>query len=173
MSRLPDERDDSQVDQRRRTPSDQDHSERRIWWTIFAVCVAAFIGILVLGRPLVEGRLSAARNLDEAVMLIAGTKEPLAQIDEAVRRAAMASRPPSSAPDAAALASVSATRANLEKAETLSTTGYDRLTEDEQERATLIEATATARLAVLAAAEAILSADGTASGNRCATTNKQ
>ena len=52
-----------------------------------AVCVVVFLGILVLGRPLVEGRLNAARNLDDAVMLIADTEEPLTQIDAAVRDA--------------------------------------------------------------------------------------
>ena len=129
--------------------------ERRTWWTIIAVGVVVFVGIIVLGWPLVEGRLAAARNLDSATATIVGTKEDLAAIDTAVRAEPATS---TAAADARTLSVLEALRVRLEDAQKLSQIGYERLTTDEQKRAASVKAMAAARLEVLDAAEAVLSA---------------
>ena len=137
---------------------DVDHSERTIWWTIFAVGLVVFVGILLLGRPLVQGRLTAARNLDRATAMVAESNEELAAIDDRVRAV---SATPEGGPGREASAEIEAARGRLKEAAVLSETGYDRLTSDEQERAVIVKTTALTRLEVLDAAEAVLSA-GTA-----------
>jgi hypothetical protein len=138
-------------------PSDADHSERRIWWTVFAVGAMVFVGIMMLGRPLVEGRLAAARNLDRATALIAGTDDALAALDPEVRAVSATG---TTAIEAGTLPAISDLRATLDQAARLSQTGYERLTQEEQKRAEIIKAMAIARIAVLDAADAVLSADG-------------
>ncbi len=137
---------------------DVDHSDRTIWWTIFAVGFVVFVGILLLGRPLVQGRLTAARNLDRASAIIADTKTDFAAIDDRVR-AVSATSGSGSGPGTSA--EIAAARGRLKEAAALSETGYDRLTSDEQERAVIVKATALARLEVLDAAVAVLSAGTT------------
>jgi hypothetical protein len=134
---------------------DVDHSDRTIWWTIFAVGVVVFVGVLLLGRPLVQGRLAAARNLDRATAMIADTEAGLAAIDDRVRVVPATSQ---ASPGGDASAEIEAARGRLKEAAVLSETGYDRLTSDEQRRAVIIKATALARLEVLDAATAVLSA---------------
>jgi hypothetical protein len=136
---------------------DQDHRDRQIWWMLTAIGFVAFIAVIMLGRPLVEGRLAAARNLDRATTIVLGTSSEFAAIDSAVRSP--------SATDSKALESISATRDVLQEASELSLEGFDRLTTDEQKRATIVKALAAARIDALAAAEAVLSAGGEGAGN--------
>ncbi|MEI7813525.1 MAG: hypothetical protein WCJ13_01870 [Coriobacteriia bacterium] len=124
---------------------------------LFAVGFLLFIGIILIGRPLVAGRLTAARNLDRATTMIAGTQGEFAAIDAAVRGSSASG---SAALSGEALAAISATRQTLAEASQLSQTGFERLTEDEQKRARLVNAKAIARIQVLDAAEGLLSARG-------------
>lgn len=137
---------------------DVDHRDRTIWWAIFAIGFVAFVGVLLLGRPLVQGRLTAARNLDQATAMIADTKKDLAAIDDRVRAASATSQ---GDPGRDTSAEIEDARGRLEEAVVLSEAGYERLTEDEQERAVIVKATALARLEVLEAAAAVLSAETT------------
>jgi hypothetical protein len=122
-----------------------------------AVGVVIFIGVILLGRPLVEGRLGAARNLDKATAILKGTDSSMSAVDRAVRSSATTSTP-EGAKDA--LAIVWATRAKLQEASSLSQDGYERLTTDEQKRAVLVEAVAASRLEALIPAETALSNGG-------------
>ncbi len=63
----------------------EDHSDRRMWWTLTLIGVVVFVGVILLGRPLVEARLNAARNLDRATAMILGTNSELDAVDRAVR----------------------------------------------------------------------------------------
>jgi hypothetical protein len=136
---------------------DEDHRDRLIWWSLVAVGVVIFIGVVLLGRPLVEGRLVAARNLDKAAAILKETDGSMTALDRAVRSSVTTSTP-QGAEDA--LAIVWATRVKLQEASSLSQTGYERLTTDEQKRAVLLKATATSRLAALIPAETVLSNGG-------------
>ena len=131
--------------------------DRQIWWALVAVGVVVFIALIFFGRPLVEGRLTAARNLDRATATIGETDGALRSIDRAVKASPSTQTPGESAE---ALAVVRATQAKLEEASALSQDGYDRLTTDEQRRATIVKAMATARIDALIAAETALSTDG-------------
>jgi hypothetical protein len=143
------------------TPSPQeDHRDRRTWWVIVAVGLVVFVVVLLLGRPLVQGRLDAARNLDRAATMISATNGDLSGIDSAVRASAKSG----TAPDASVTASVVATRRTLEEAASLAQSGSASMTSDEQERAVLVRGTATTRLEALDAAEAVLSAGLDSSG---------
>lgn len=130
-----------------------EHDERRLWWTIAAVGLAVFIAIMLLGRPLVMGRLEAARNLDRAASLIESVDDDLVVIDTAVRDARKTGWSDSRAP---ALSAVNELRPTLEEAARLSQTGYDRLTTDEQKRASAVKGMAIARLELLAVVESLL-----------------
>ena len=140
---------------------EQDHRGRRIWWMIVAVGFVVFIGFIMLGRPLVEGRLTAARNLDRATAMIPGTDDAFASIDSAVRALSSRGTMDSSSATEAAIAEA---RAVLVEAVTLSQSGYEKLTEDEQRRATIVKAMATARLKALDAAEAVVLPSGESGG---------
>ena len=143
------------------SPSEQDDRDRRIWWSLVAVGFVVFVAVIFWGRPLVAGRLAAARNLDQATATIGETDTQLAEIDAAVRTPSTAG---ATGENANALALVATTRAKLKDASRLSQDGYDRLTSDEQKRAVTVQAMAEARIAALLAAEAVLSADGEARG---------
>jgi exonuclease VII small subunit len=133
---------------------EESHRDRTIWWILAGVGVVVFIALMFLGRPLVSGRLSAARNLDKATTMIAATDGDFAAIDKAVLASVSSETP---AGDESALAKIFAIRPKLEEAEQLSQTGYERLTEDEQRRAKLVKAVAAARLETLIPAETALS----------------
>jgi len=135
----------------------EDHRDRQIWWALVAVGFVVFIAIVLLGRPLVGGRLTAARNLDRATAIIAETDGDLRAIDRAVRASVSTATP---ADTEKALATVYAARKKLEEASSLSQSGFDRLTEDEQRRALIVKAIATARLEALVPAETALSNGG-------------
>lgn len=139
-----------------------DDSERRTWWAIVAISAVLFVAIVLLGRPLVLGRLEAARNLDRATAMVAGTDGGLAEVDAAVRAV-----PASGGVDAneAVLSAIEDLRITVQEAETLSQRGVERLTTDEQQRAASVKAMAGARIEVLEAAERVLAGAG-ASGAR-------
>ena len=120
-----------------------------------AVGLVVFVGFILLGRPLVEGRLTAARNLDRATAMIPGTDGALVTIGAEVHASSATSSTDS---NGEAQAAISDARSILQEAALLSQTGYDKLTEDEQRRARIVEAMATARIEALDAAEAVLSA---------------
>jgi hypothetical protein len=138
-------------------PPDEDHRDRLIWWSLVAVGVVVFIGVVLLGRPLVEGRLVAARNLDKATAILSESDNSMSAVDRAVRAAATTSTPEGPQD---ALAIVWATRVKLQEASSLSQKGYERLTTDEQKRAVILKAIAAARLEALIPAETALSNGG-------------
>jgi hypothetical protein len=135
----------------------EDHRDRRIWWMLVGVGLVIFVAIILLGRPLVGGRLTAARNLDRATAMISETDGELKTIDSAVQASVSTVTP---AQTEKALATLWATRLKLEDAARLSQDGYDRLTEDEQKRAVIVKNVAAARLEVLVPAETALSNGG-------------
>jgi hypothetical protein len=143
---------------------DEDHSDRRIWWTIVGIGFVLFIGVVLLGRPLVEGRLTAARKLDRAAALIASTADGLTAIDRVVRSSSAGA---AAASDSDVFGIITETRVSAREAAVLSESGFKWLTEDEQKRATLVKAAAIARVASLDAAAAVLSAseEGTAAAS--------
>jgi hypothetical protein len=134
--------------------SDENHRDRRIWWMIVAVGFVVFIGLVVLGRPLIEGRLAAARNLDRATAMIPGTDDTLASIDAEVRASSSSATVD---PNSEIFLAITDARSILTAASLLSQTGYEKLTEDEQRRARIVKTMATARLKAIDAAEAALS----------------
>ena len=140
---------------------EEDHRERRVWWTLVAVGFVVFIAVVLLGRPLVQARLNAARNVDRATAMITATNADLIKIDSAVRASDSTMTPEAIAK---ALATVGATRKTLQEASGLLQQGYDRLTEDEQRRAVIVKSMATARLELLVSAETALSTSGTVNG---------
>jgi hypothetical protein len=135
----------------------ESHRDRQVWWILFAVGVVVFVAIVLLGRPLVAGRLTAARNLDRATAMIKDTNGELSVIDRAVR-ASSSTGTLEGTKDS--LAKVWATRVKLEEASALSQNGFDRLTSDEQRRALIVKGMAAARLEVLVSAEMALSNGG-------------
>jgi hypothetical protein len=135
----------------------ENHRDRRIWWMLVGVGFVIFVAIILLGRPLIGGRLTAARNLDRATAMISETDGELKAIDAAVRASVSTVTP---AQTEKALATLWATRLKLEEAARLSQDGYDRLTEDEQKRAVIVKNVAAARLEVLVPAEMALSNGG-------------
>jgi hypothetical protein len=137
--------------------SQEDHRDRQVWWALVAVGLVVFVAIIMLGRPLVGGRLTAARNLDRATAVIGETDGPLQTIDRAVRASVSTATP---ADTEKALALVYATRKKLDEASSLSQNGFNRLTEDEQRRAVIVKNIATARLEALVPAETALSNGG-------------
>jgi len=128
-----------------------------MWWALVVVGVVIFVAVIFFGRPLVAGRLTAARNLDRATAMIAETNPDLAAIDVAVRASA-SNGALTNAKDT--LTKLWATRRKLEAASTLSQNGFDRLTEDEQKRAKIVKAVAAARLGVLVPAETAVTNGG-------------
>jgi hypothetical protein len=137
--------------------SQESHRDRQIWWALVAVGVVVFVAVVLFGRPLVSGRLMAARNLDRATSMITETNADFAAIDVAVRASASTGAS-TNAKDT--LTKLWATRRKLDAASTLSQDGFDRLTEDEQRRARIVKAMAAARLDVLVAAETAVSNGG-------------
>jgi hypothetical protein len=135
----------------------ESHRDRQIWWALATLGVVIFVAVIFLGRPLVSGRLTAARNLDRATAMVKETNVDLAALDVAVRASASTGAP-TNAKDT--LTKLWATRRKLEAASALSQNGFDRLTEDEQRRAKIVKTMAAARLEVLVAAEMVVSNGG-------------
>ncbi len=143
------------TDHRTQAEIDEVRRDRIVWTTLIVLGVLVAAGAMALGWQVVEGRLDAAKKLDRAIALLAQTDETIVAVDEAVRadvspEAASAAR--------AATTRIAASRKLLEEAATLSVAGIDRLTDDEQEQAYLVEAAAKARLEMLDSAPAVLSA---------------
>jgi hypothetical protein len=143
------------TDQRTQAERDEVRRDRVVWTTLIVLGVLAAAGAMALGWQVVEGRLDAAKKLDRAMALLAQTDDTIVAVDEIVR-ANVSSETASQA--RAAGSRIDSTRTQLEEAASLSMAGIDRLTDDEQEQAHLVEAAAKARLEMLDTAPAVLSA---------------
>lgn len=134
--------------------------ERRIWWTLVAIGAAIMIGIMVLIWPLIRGRLDAAKNLDTATVIISQSATDLDLIARTVQTDPSAE---TSSVIADVQRKIPAVREEAARGVALVNAGFDRLTDDEQRRATLTREALVARVAMLDAAAPIVSAEGSAS----------
>lgn len=129
--------------------------DRMIWTTLVVLGALVAAGVLALSWGVIEGRLNAAKQLDRAVALLKGTDATVTAADEVIR----ADLGPEMAAKAADVATrVETARTQLAEANTLSVAGFDRLTDDEQEQALLLQQATQARLDMLGSAAAVLSA---------------
>lgn len=134
---------------------DEARRNRTIWTILILLGVLVAAGALALGWDVIEGRLTAARQLDRAASLLKGTDEFIIAADEVIR----ADVSPETATKAVKIAPlVERTRSQLAEANALAGAGFDRLTDDEQRQARLIQGAAKARFEMLDAAAATLSA---------------
>jgi hypothetical protein len=134
------------------TPSER-MRDRRIWlWLIIGglVVLAAF---LFAFWPVMQGRLNAAKQLDQAIALLGQAEGTMAGADTAVTTQLSADAQPS-APSVATELLVA--RRELTQANQLLDDAMPHLTEDEQHRAQLAQTAAKARLAMVDNAPAIL-----------------
>ncbi len=140
------------------SPAEQ-HRERRIWWTIAGVGVVLVAVIMFLMWPIMRGRLEAARKLDEASAVIEDVQTRVQAVDIVVR-----SEPDSETAQAAARVepSIPKLESQLKQAAGRLDEGYDRLTEDEQRRATLVKAAMLGRVTMLEAAPPLMKAQAKA-----------
>lgn len=129
--------------------------DRIIWTTLIILGVIVAAGTIALSWRLIEGRLGAAKELDQAVALLKGSDATVTAADEVVRAAVSTQ----SAAKAAAVAPlITATIAQLVEANRLAGNGFDRLTDDEQKKVRLVQAASTARAEMLKKVPAIISA---------------
>lgn len=138
-----------------RTPTDpaEVRRDRIVWTTLIVLGVIVATGALALGWRVIQGRLEAAKQLDRAMALLKQSDATVTAVDEIVRTGG--------SPDAAERAEeiaprVETARTELAEANALAGAGYDRLTDDEQKRARLVQASAVARGEMLASAEPVL-----------------
>ena len=143
------------TDDRARTDADELHRDRTVWTTILILGVLVAAGALALGWRVVEGRLEAAKSLDRAMTVLKATDQAIATADEVVRAPA---NPATTAKARAAKLRMQDARKQLAEARALAGAGIERLTDDEQEQAHLVESAATARIELLDAAAGVLSA---------------
>lgn len=139
------------------SPSDaeQDARDRRIWWMLVALGAVIVVGIMLLLRPVIVARLNAAKQLDQASILITNADDGVSAVDSILRGDLSTDTADAAHKIGPRLTS---TRATLQKAVALVDDAFPHITDDEQHRATLVRATGTTRIAMLDAAPAILSA---------------
>lgn len=129
--------------------------DRVIWTTLVLLGVLVAGGVLALGWGVIQGRLTAAKQLDRATALLSGGDATIVSADEIIR----AEVSPETAAKAAGIdARVQAARSPLAEADVLAGAGIARLTDDELKLARLIQQAAKMRIAVLDAAVVVLSA---------------
>jgi len=144
-----------------RMPTDPEEvrRDRIVWTTLIILGVLVAAGVLGLGWRAFEGRLDAAKRLDRAMALLKQSDSTIASVDEIIRSgvsSAAGARAAEIAPQ------VDTASSELAEANILAATGFERLTDDEQERALLVQAAAKARGEMLSSAREVLDATGKA-----------
>lgn len=135
--------------------TDNSRRTRVVWTTLLMLGAVALAIAGVFGWRVMGGRLEAARQLDRATLMVERADNTVLACDEVVRAEvspAIAVRAREVEPR------VVPARKELEAALKLIDAAMPRLTDDEQRRATLLKAAAAARIEMLDAAPAILSA---------------
>ena len=135
------------------------HRERRIWWALVGLGAVIVLGIMILLWPIIRGRLDAAKSLDTATVIISQSDSDIELVARTV-----AAEPSAETSDVIAdvQRKIPPMRGELARGIALLDVGYNRLTDDEQRRATLTRAVLAARVAMLDAAAPILSAEASA-----------
>lgn len=154
---MTDERDTMQPQPPTREEADR---ERRTWWILVAIGALIVAGIMALLWPIIGGRLDAAKNLDTAAAILSQSDADVALI---VRASSGGPSAETTALVADAQRILPSARGELARGTALASTGFERLTDDEQKRSQLTRAALTARVALLDAAAPILSAEQSAS----------
>jgi hypothetical protein len=136
------------------TPA-QRRAERRMWRLLILGGVVALAAFLVGFWPVMQARLDAAGQLDQAVALLDQAAGTIAAIDKAVTTQLSADAAPS-APSIAA--EILVARRELNQANDLVDDAIPHLTDDERHRAELARAAINARLVMIKNAPSILAA---------------
>ena len=145
------------TDDRTQADIDEVRRDRIVWTTLIILGVLVAAGALALGWRVVEGRLEAAKRLDRAMTLLEG--RPTRPSPPSTRSSAPTSSPATAAEARAVAAAYAATLASSSpRHAALAGAGIERLTDDEQEQAHLVQAAATARIELLDTAPGVLSA---------------
>lgn len=130
-------------------------SRRAVIFTAVVV-VAVLVAAGFIGTKSIARRFEGAREIDRAVTLLEDADEVVLQIDEVVR-SELSTQVASSARELAN--KLTATRKDLRESARLIADSMDKVTDDEQERAQLLRASALARIEMLEPAEEILGAN--------------
>jgi len=134
---------------------EQNRRDRRTWWAMAALGVVVAALALSFGWRIVEARLDAAKKLDGAMQALNDTGPTVISADATVLGAVAED---DAAKAVALLPRIGAARTALSEAATLSVAGFDRLTDDEQKQALLVQAAAKARLELLDTVPPLLTA---------------
>jgi hypothetical protein len=140
------------------TPA-QRRSERRMWRLLILGGVVVLAAFLVGFWPVMQARLDAAGQLDQAVALLDQAAGTMAGIDKTVATQLSADAAPA-VPSIAAETLVA--RRELNQASSLVDDAMPHLTDDEQHRAELARAAINARLTMIKNAPSILAASAKA-----------
>lgn len=131
-----------------------DGDNRGVWIGIAIVGVAVLALLAYMAYGTINARMAAAKKYDDARVLIEDADSTVVQVDVVVR--SRITTPGLSEDASAAAQRIAPARQGLEQATELLEAGQEDRTDDEQEQAVLLKATAAARLAMLAEAEKIL-----------------
>lgn len=126
----------------------------RVWIGIAVVGVAVLALLAYLAYGTISARMAAAKKYDDARVLIEDADSTVVQVDVVIR--SRITTPGLSEEASAAARRIADARHELERATRLLEAGQEDRTDDEQEQAGLLKATAAARLAMLAEAEKLL-----------------
>jgi hypothetical protein len=129
--------------------------ERRIWTTITVVCVLVALGFLAWAVPIMKGRLDAAKKLDRAIGIVNTTGPDMLSADAIIGSEVNTE---TGGRAAVVLPLLDGTLQQLTEAYALIDAGYPKLTDDEQKQAKRVQEAAKARIDMLGAAPAIISA---------------
>lgn len=129
------------------------NTDRRIWWSLSAGGATVLVVFMILIWPVMQGRLDAVKQIDQAQALLTQAKGTIAPIDKLVN----AQLSPAAAPTVPSVsAETLVARRELGQADRLISTGMPHLTEDEQKRARLLQTAIAARRTMIDRAPAIL-----------------
>ncbi len=146
---------------------DEVRRDRRIWTTLIVLGIVVTAGVMALGWGLIEGRLAAAKQLDEAIALLKDTDSTLAAVDEIVHSPVGAE---AAGRAVAVVPRIDSAQEKLTRVIELANSGTEKLTDDEQEQAVLVGAAAKARIDTLESSRDILAAaKGAAAAHALAT----
>jgi len=136
--------------------TDEAKRDRTIWTVLIVIGVIALIGAGFVGWRVMSARLESARKLDRAIILVESADKAVIEIDKVVR----AEVTPAVGQKALELTPTVATASRqLSDAVVLIDASYDKLNNEERRKATLLRATAKAKIAMLEQAPLILAAN--------------
>lgn len=151
------------VDEKTQAQLDEVRRDRIVWTSLIVLGVIVTAALLWLGWGVVEGRLSAAKRLDQAMALLKAADSTMLAVDEVIRAEVS---PATAARAREVMARIAIARSQLVEAKALVGSDVDRLTDDEQEQAALALAAATADIEMLDSATPLLSATAKAAESK-------